>query len=215
MQGRRIAMPSQRFCNLSEEKKKNIRDAAIDEFSRAPLESVSINRIISDAGISRGSFYTYFEDKRELLEWLFSDIREKQEEFIRESMIKAEGDYFKACEMSLEKLVSFFIENDIFKFVRSMLEQGMISLPLDFKSVRSCDDQGNELVHWIRENVDRKELNIKDESELKSLLMLTQMTVMITVFHYFLLKNEGKDTEEAYDFYRNTINILKNGACAR
>ena len=48
-------MPTERFLKLPEEKKEKILEALIREFCDEPLESVSINRIIRDAGISRGS----------------------------------------------------------------------------------------------------------------------------------------------------------------
>ena len=66
-------MPTERFNKLPEEKKKAIRDAAMEECIRVPFEKVSINKIIQNAGISRGSFYTYFEDKRDLVRYIFSD----------------------------------------------------------------------------------------------------------------------------------------------
>ena len=70
-------MPTERFNKLPEEKKKAIRDAAMEECIRVPFEKVSINKIIQNAGISRGSFYTYFEDKRDLVRYIFSDTADK------------------------------------------------------------------------------------------------------------------------------------------
>ena len=63
-------MPTERFLRLPKEKIEAIRIAAVKEFMRVPLEEASINRIVHDADISRGSFYTYFEDKQDLLRWL-------------------------------------------------------------------------------------------------------------------------------------------------
>ena len=63
-------MPTQRLLKLKEEKKQAILEAAVHEFSRVPYSSASINQIIKEADISRGSFYTYFEDKQDLLKWL-------------------------------------------------------------------------------------------------------------------------------------------------
>ena len=63
-------MPTERFLRLPKEKIEAIRIAAAKEFMRVPLEEASINRIVHDADISRGSFYTYFEDKQDLLKWL-------------------------------------------------------------------------------------------------------------------------------------------------
>ena len=60
-------MPTQRFLKLKDEKKRVILEAAVHEFSRVPYSAASINQIIKEAGISRGSFYTYFADKDDLM----------------------------------------------------------------------------------------------------------------------------------------------------
>lgn len=59
-------MPSKTFLNLPKDKQKTLMEAAEREFSRVDFSSSSINQIIQDAGISRGSFYMYFEDKEDL-----------------------------------------------------------------------------------------------------------------------------------------------------
>ena len=48
-------MPTERFLRLPKEKIEAIRIAAAKEFIRVPLEEASINRIVHDANISRGS----------------------------------------------------------------------------------------------------------------------------------------------------------------
>ena len=53
-------MPSQTFQNLSEEKKQRIFGAIYSELLRVPFPEMSINQIIKNAGIPRGSFYQYF-----------------------------------------------------------------------------------------------------------------------------------------------------------
>jgi len=69
-------MPTERFFHLSEDKRKRILKAARKEFIRVPFEEVSINQIIKNAEISRGSFYTYFEDKNDLLRYVFQDTKQ-------------------------------------------------------------------------------------------------------------------------------------------
>ena len=63
-------MPTERFLRLPKEKIEAIRISAAKEFIRVPLEEASINRIVHDADISRGSFYTYFEDKDDLMRYM-------------------------------------------------------------------------------------------------------------------------------------------------
>ncbi|HEX3011837.1 MAG TPA: TetR/AcrR family transcriptional regulator [Syntrophomonadaceae bacterium] len=59
-------MPKSTFYNLSEEKKKRIFDAAVQEFSTQRFSDASINQIVKNAGIPKGSFYQYFADKEDI-----------------------------------------------------------------------------------------------------------------------------------------------------
>lgn len=61
-----IPMPKQTFFNLPEEKRRKIETAALDEFARHGFKSSNMNRIVAVAGIAKGSFYQYFEDKKDL-----------------------------------------------------------------------------------------------------------------------------------------------------
>ena len=63
-------MPTERFLRLPKEKDRSNSDRSGKGIYEGALEEASINRIVHDADISRGSFYTYFEDKQDLLKWL-------------------------------------------------------------------------------------------------------------------------------------------------
>lgn len=59
-------MPRPRFQNAPPELRSAILEAAKQEFSRRGYEAASLNRIIETAGLSKGSFYYYFDDKLDL-----------------------------------------------------------------------------------------------------------------------------------------------------
>lgn len=59
-------MPKQTFFNLPEEKRNHIIEVSIDEFAKAPYQNISINHLIRSMNIPTGSFYQYFEDKKDL-----------------------------------------------------------------------------------------------------------------------------------------------------
>ena len=79
-------MPSSRFFKLPDEKRSKILRAVHSELAEFPVDELSINRIIHSAGISRGSFYQYFEDKDDLLEYVFSDFRNSMTQEIKASI---------------------------------------------------------------------------------------------------------------------------------
>jgi len=59
-------MPKQTFFNLPEEKRRTIEQAALDEFAECGFDNSNINRILEESNIPKGSFYQYFEDKKDL-----------------------------------------------------------------------------------------------------------------------------------------------------
>lgn len=88
-------MPKRRFYNLSYEKKQRIINSAINEMSRVPFTEISINRIIQEADISRGSFYQYFEDKNDLISEVMSGYKDMMLEEIRNFLINQSKDIFE------------------------------------------------------------------------------------------------------------------------
>ena len=91
-------MPTLRFLNLEEEKRRRILEAAIKEFSSYDYDKVSINRIIQESDISRGAFYTYFLDKDDLLVHLFEAEEDKAVRYFMEIMQRNQGDFFQSIQ---------------------------------------------------------------------------------------------------------------------
>lgn len=78
-------MPKQTFFNLPDTKKEHIIRAAVEEFSKAPYQEISINHLIKCMEIPTGSFYQYFDDKRDLYFYILSHYLDQMlEESIRE-----------------------------------------------------------------------------------------------------------------------------------
>lgn len=67
-------MPRNTFLNLPKAKRKLIESVSLDEFAKYGFEQASINRIVKAAGIAKGSFYQYFEDKFDLFKHLLNVI---------------------------------------------------------------------------------------------------------------------------------------------
>ncbi|MTI69683.1 MAG: TetR/AcrR family transcriptional regulator [Firmicutes bacterium] len=73
-------MPTKTYFNLNEEKQKRVYRAVFDEYSRVPLEEVSVKNIVNSADIPRGSFYQYFIDKEKALIYLISETQNRGHE---------------------------------------------------------------------------------------------------------------------------------------
>lgn len=64
-------LPTQTFTNLPNDKRERIIHAATEEFAMYSFSQASIARIIEQAGISRGSFYQYFTDIKDVYRYVF------------------------------------------------------------------------------------------------------------------------------------------------
>lgn len=71
-------MPKATFFNLPEEKRNAIIELAIEEFAEHDYMQASISRLVERAGIAKGSFYQYFEDKRDLFLYLIDLVGQEK-----------------------------------------------------------------------------------------------------------------------------------------
>ncbi len=89
-------MPRDTFLRLPQEKRERILEAAWREFEAVPFADASINRIVRAAGIPRGSFYQYFEDKTDLFRHLLREMYAFMMDGFLKTLRGSGGDLFAA-----------------------------------------------------------------------------------------------------------------------
>ena len=80
-------MPKQTFFNLPVDKRERIIGCAISEFAGHGYKQASISRMVEAAGIAKGSFYQYFEDKDDLYTYIIQTqiVQRKIDAYQREA----------------------------------------------------------------------------------------------------------------------------------
>ena len=78
-------MPHQTFFNLPDKKRQTITDLAIAEFASHDYDNASITKIVKQAKIAKGSFYQYFEDKKELYLYLVNLANKEKLAFLQQA----------------------------------------------------------------------------------------------------------------------------------
>ena len=68
------------------EHKQKLLDAALAEFNEYGYEQASINRILAQAGMSKGQFYYHFKNKESLYLSLIDLLIEKKKQFLAQAM---------------------------------------------------------------------------------------------------------------------------------
>ena len=78
-------------------KKQEIIDAAVREFGEYSYDAASINRIIKASGTSKGTFYHYFRDKKDLYFSIMEEAVKIKQEYLSRMMeqVKGQADFFE------------------------------------------------------------------------------------------------------------------------
>lgn len=87
-------MPRETFFNLPEEKRQLICQVAIAEFAEHPYERASVNRIVTQAGIAKGSFYQYFSGKKDLYLYILELATREKLAYFSATLGDLEGEDF-------------------------------------------------------------------------------------------------------------------------
>lgn len=116
-------MPLARYKNLAAERKEAILRAAAHEFADKGYERASLNRMIKDAGLSKGSFYYYFEDKADLFVTVLR-VKLPSEAWLSESGVLGSEDetaFWRClCELELRKYTYLGQYPDIARLVDAL-----------------------------------------------------------------------------------------------
>jgi len=204
-------MPTERFLRLPTEKMEVIRNAAIKELKRVSPEGVSINKIIQDAEISRGAFYTYFEDKFDLVRWLISDKIKEHQSFYEACMNQYGGNIWRVFDEVLKRDIEEAEQGDyvdiVENLVQSSLFAGMMQENMDADRTEefSCNKMLN--LNKLYQILDREVCSL-DLQGFCDLMELHMIILMIT------LKSVLKDkvaAENAVNYYKRHMRILEYG----
>lgn len=98
-------MPKQTFYKLPQEKQERILAAAKREFTQVRYSDASINQIIRDAGIPRGSFYQYFEDKKDIFLYFLQGYRAEILQGFSQVVKEMSGDFLKALDLFIDDII--------------------------------------------------------------------------------------------------------------
>lgn len=210
-------MPTQTFANLAEEKRKKIIESAINEFSSRPYESASLSKIVEEAGISKGSMYQYFEDKKDLYLHLI-DVAGQIKLRYMEGIVDPADDLFTMLEKIIIASSKFNLENPrLAQVVANMLSGNNDPFPDEtFAHLRKAGQS------WVKQLIEKsqREGHVRTDLDLDLLAyLINRMTIDFGIYllesnhltHADLLKGKSIPEDLVTNATRNFISILRNG----
>lgn len=196
-------MPKVLFFEINAQKKERILKAAIQEFSSRKYAEASINQIIKEADISRGSFYQYFEDKDDLYFYIISTvINETAYTFLKDFLASQPDDIFAVYEAMFTYNLHLLSDQKYQAFFKNMY------LGMDYRLQQKL----KEIFSVIRAEIlegNLNELRIKSGydnlgfQELMNILELSNRDLLMQ----FIVHPLGKNA--IMDAYQRRIQILR------
>ena len=177
-------MPSKTFINLPEEKKKKLIISAMNEFSNNTFIDASINKIIINAGIPRGSFYMYFEDKVDLFEYIIDSYTIRLKEIVNNSLKSTKGDLRETFSILYDET---FIRIKKIKY-NIFFKNVFIFFNLNRDKFLS---KGHNLFEEVKENINKD--NIKSD-DLEFIFTTLMHTLFVGISD--ALQNDEEDKEK-------------------
>ena len=199
-------MASERFRNLPEEKKQRIIAAARDGLSRVPYDEVSINRIVKEAGIARGSFYEYFADKDDMIEYLMGDYCRRMERMFGAMFQAGRLDIFDAAREAVACTVEFSREEGREALCRNLFSCMRMNRRFSFEQMM---DTERALVTTGLPEIDRE--RFRDASDEAVSLLLDTLVVLArnTIARIF---TDPENREQYLAQLDRRLVIIKHGA---
>ncbi|WP_026477129.1 TetR/AcrR family transcriptional regulator [Alkaliphilus transvaalensis] len=197
-------MPKDTFYNLIEEKQKKIFSAAVEEFSTKRYSEASINQIIKNAGIPRGSFYQYFENKEDLYLYVLTEIgKEKMNVAKNSKQLKPDADFFDTYLHMLEMILTWAEDNPKYYQIGALMDMD----DSDFiTNLRENFPDGFQLLKDQIE-IDKKRGLIKPDVDANAVIDLIYALNLSFVKEFYKTRSAENLLKKTMDF----LKIIKGG----
>lgn len=201
-------MPSKTYWNLPEEKKEKLLKAAMSEFSRVLLSDASINRIIKDADISRGSFYMYFESKEDLYAYILREHRMNGIRILLDALQQNKGDIIKAYQTLYSVFLEKCFEEKEKSFFQNVFQNA--NLYIESKTGLCCfsSNEEEELFQKLCAAIDLEKLSKNARESVPDVIKLLFDITMKNILPVILMNIEK---EEAFNHFLKSLQLIEGG----
>ena len=200
-------MPKKTFLNLSKEKQNIIIEASLKEFKRVLLKDASINKIIKDAQISRGSFYNYFNDINDIYFYSLNEYKGKLISLIKEILIKNNGELIKTTIEIYDEIINYSNKEENKNLVKNIFLNFNYQNEVRTKIYKYNIDNKYEFLEVIS-LIDKKKLNIRNDEEIFYIIDIIIVIIIQGIIETLIDSDKKEDSKEKI---HKQIEILKRG----
>ena len=197
--------------NDKEEKENRLLNTAFRLFTEKGIKETSIQEIVDNASVAKGTFYLYFRDKYEIRDIL---IVKKSQKLFEDSLKSLRKNYISDFSDSIIYIINYVIDELtknplLLKFISKNLSWGVYNKAVLNIYDKTGNDTNNELtlhdlfINGIKEN------NIKLSNPDVTLFMIIEL-VGSTFFNSILYKEPLPIEEYKPYLYKTIRNLIKS-----
>ena len=197
--------------NDKEEKENRLLNTAFRLFTEKGIKETSIQEIVDNASVAKGTFYLYFRDKYEIRDIL---IVKKSQKLFEDSLKSLRKNYISDFSDSIIYIINYVIDELtknplLLKFISKNLSWGVYNKAVLNIYDKTGNDTNNELtlhdlfINGIKEN------NIKFSNPDVTLFMIIEL-VGSTCFNSILYKEPLPIEEYKPYLYKTIRNLIKS-----
>lgn len=199
-------MPKPTFLRLPAAKQERMMAAAKVEFTRAVFAKASISNIIDLAGVPRGSFYQYFEDKQDIFFYLLETDGQRFVDLFKEVIAAHHGDFFASVTEFFDVTIDRLLQSDDAQFYRNVFAN------MSFKSAShsafgEAVHRPGDAKHYLAEHIDFTGLNVNNDQQ-KELLFRTTMGGFAQSLAYYYNHLDGEQPDTVADVKKRMAWLL-------
>ena len=187
------------------EKENRLLESAFKLFTEKGIKETSIQGIVDESNVAKGTFYLYFKDKYELRDVL---IEKKSKKLFNDAVCELRKNYIKSLDDQIIFIVNYIINvlsknTVLLKFISKNLSWGVFSKTVN-KLYQKSETEDDGFYQLFLKGV--HEQNIKLKNPNVTLYMIIEL-VSSTCFNS-ILYSEPLPIEEYKPFLYNTIRKL-------
>ncbi|WDF81780.1 TetR/AcrR family transcriptional regulator [Lacticaseibacillus pabuli] len=185
-------MPKATYFRLPAEKRHRLMDAAVQEFTRAPFAKASVSNIIQTAGIPRGSFYQYFEDKQDIFFFMLQDLGKDLGKGLLEHLETAHGDLIAGLRDFMDDLLDQVVTGthaDLFRNVFVYMDYHSAARTMYGDAKPDHHDKKKLAMSKLLPLIDHDKITIDNDHDIIMLIRVAFTWFMQVLAGYYSAKN--------------------------
>lgn len=205
-----------KFEQLADSKQKSIIDASVYEFANNGYKNASVNKIVENAGISKGSLFNYFKSKNLLFDHIYQialrevktylakvrDESENDDFFTRFSKIINSGVAFINKHPRLARIYFRLLNSDDSPHGKAIIQR------LHSEAIRY-------LTEFVETGIERKELRSELNPNTVAFLMESTLNRILQVHYLEIFDAKSAISKNSGEWIDEIVNTLKMGLSAK